>query len=223
MAKYGTFHALGDFLGKTVPKRGSGEFNSLFFHQVIDGLKRLDAVQEANAWVTLSVSTGGGIWVAYKGQRRCMILPAQNSLRVLCGKPGGDVAKALDRAVKAGTVVDTTGHNDYRQWRVLPVGLPLLWDFFESLPMPNGADTIGSSSHPRTFPGPIRQAALEHFERSGSYCPGFRRSRHKVELSKGERIEFDHILPYSRGGASSALNIQVLCQECNRQKRDSSA
>lgn len=35
-----------------------------------------------------------------------------------------------------------------------------------------------------------------------------------------ERLEFDHIIPVAKGGSSTARNIQLLCERCNRQKRD---
>lgn len=31
-------------------------------------------------------------------------------------------------------------------------------------------------------------------------------------------LEFDHIIPYSKGGKSTSRNIQLLCQTCNRKK-----
>lgn len=31
-------------------------------------------------------------------------------------------------------------------------------------------------------------------------------------------LEFDHIIPYSKGGQSTSRNIQLLCQTCNRKK-----
>lgn len=33
-----------------------------------------------------------------------------------------------------------------------------------------------------------------------------------------ERLEYDHIVPVSRGGANTARNIELLCEKCNREK-----
>ena len=33
-----------------------------------------------------------------------------------------------------------------------------------------------------------------------------------------ERLEFDHVIPFSRGGASTERNLQLLCEPCNRSK-----
>jgi hypothetical protein len=33
-------------------------------------------------------------------------------------------------------------------------------------------------------------------------------------------IQFDHVIPWSRGGASTVKNIQLLCGPCNRRKSD---
>ena len=47
------------------------------------------------------------------------------------------------------------------------------------------------------------------WQRDGGKC---------VKCGKNENLEFDHIIPVIEGGASTARNIQFLCQPCNRTK-----
>lgn len=42
-----------------------------------------------------------------------------------------------------------------------------------------------------------------------------------VQCGSNENLEFDHIIPFSKGGANTYRNIQLLCQPCNRSKSDS--
>ncbi len=39
-----------------------------------------------------------------------------------------------------------------------------------------------------------------------------------VQCSAQDNLEYDHIIPFSRGGASSVDNLQVLCRRCNLSK-----
>lgn len=39
-----------------------------------------------------------------------------------------------------------------------------------------------------------------------------------VRCGNKEKLEFDHIIPLSKGGSNTARNIQLLCENCNREK-----
>jgi len=39
-----------------------------------------------------------------------------------------------------------------------------------------------------------------------------------VLCGSSERVEFDHIIPFSKEGANTYRNLQLLCEKCNRQK-----
>lgn len=39
-----------------------------------------------------------------------------------------------------------------------------------------------------------------------------------VVCKSNERLEYDHIIPFVRGGSNTARNIQLLCESCNRAK-----
>jgi holliday junction DNA helicase RuvB len=39
-----------------------------------------------------------------------------------------------------------------------------------------------------------------------------------VKCGSRERLEFDHIIPVSKGGGNTARNIELLCEDCNRAK-----
>ena len=68
---------------------------------------------------------------------------------------------------------------------------------------------LEAPEHSRLIPSSVKQ---EVWKRDGGCC---------VECGSGDHLHFDHVIPFSRGGASIvAANIQLLCARHNLEKRD---
>ena len=68
----------------------------------------------------------------------------------------------------------------------------------------------GRESRPRGRRDPMpREVRRVVFERDGGEC---------AECGGTFDLQYDHIIPVARGGASSVENLQLLCGDCNRHK-----
>lgn len=54
-----------------------------------------------------------------------------------------------------------------------------------------------------------REVKVAVWQRDQSQC---------VECGSKENLEFDHVIPLSKGGANTERNLQLLCESCNREK-----
>jgi len=62
-----------------------------------------------------------------------------------------------------------------------------------------------------------REIMLKVVRRDGQVCAQCR------TIVPDDEIEFDHIIPVARGGATTVENLRILCRGCNRKKSDALA
>lgn len=68
-------------------------------------------------------------------------------------------------------------------------------------------DSVDSAGEPdRHIPSEVK---LSVWRRDSGKC---------VKCGSRERLEYDHIIPVSKGGSNTERNVQLLCEKCNREK-----
>jgi hypothetical protein len=79
-----------------------------------------------------------------------------------------------------------------------------IYEVYRYLIAPTGKARVSDGS--RRIPEGVKNAV---WNRDNGCC---------VYCGSSINIEFDHIIPFSKGGANTFKNIQILCQSCNRAK-----
>jgi hypothetical protein len=74
------------------------------------------------------------------------------------------------------------------------------------------SDAVEEAAHHRErIPEDVRIAV---WRRDGGKC---------ARCGSREKLEYDHIVPVSKGGSNTARNIELLCESCNRKKSNNIA
>ena len=87
----------------------------------------------------------------------------------------------------------------------LDIGWFILWTDTEKVKKPNKR---------RLISGTTRQNVLMRDNYTCQICG--------ATVKDGAKLEIDHIIPHSKGGTNDENNLQVLCQQCNREKHNRS-
>lgn len=76
----------------------------------------------------------------------------------------------------------------------------------EFLPIGSPDDSSSQEETDRYIPSEVK---LSVWRRDQGKC---------VQCGSKEKLEYDHIIPISRGGSNTDRNVQLLCETCNRKK-----
>jgi hypothetical protein len=134
--------------------------------------------------------------------------------------PIGQIREYIDRTVKELDGVPSAMHegHGFSLDLVLDLGLDdeVMQRFQDEQIWLQGGRTVrratpsrsGSGTQPARPPIP-ESVRHEVWRRDEGRC---------VDCGSKERLEFDHIIPWSKGGSNTARNLQLRCEPCNRRK-----
>lgn len=101
-----------------------------------------------------------------------------------------------------------------REWRRLWPSVRQFWTVVEDRIVPGPEVRLYVSQHHRVPPLRLRTRRRD-VSRFVSRAVFARDGRACLFCGSTERLELDHILPWSQGGSDTADNLRVLCKSCN--------
>ncbi len=81
-------------------------------------------------------------------------------------------------------------------------------DFISQLEGISQLKRINTQQRSRSIPSDVKR---EVWRRDNGKC---------VRCGSNKNLEYDHIIPFSKGGSNTVRNIQLLCEFCNRSKNN---
>ncbi len=168
-------------------------------------------VTVAHAGYLVLLTTGGLIWYAIYRFR--VNHPGLNTSRPKLNLPsfqvtlGPDPSAAPPRPLRfnppPGWPKPPVGWTPPPHWQADPSWPPppMGWQFW----VPDDTAPVGQRN-PRSIPQDVKIAVSA---RDGGRCR---------QCGSTQELHFDHVIPWSKGGANTVQNIQLLCGPCNRRK-----
>jgi hypothetical protein len=103
--------------------------------------------------------------------------------------------------------------------------ISLAMTFIKSRQLPNEITKDVLNEAIQIYLKGVEQQAVDDYDRkpisSKVRDEVWRRDEGKcAKCGSRKNLEFDHIVPVSKGGSNTARNIELLCQDCNRAKSD---
>lgn len=80
--------------------------------------------------------------------------------------------------------------------------------YYARIPITANSKKVANIMNRKPIPGNVKRYV---WKRDGGKC---------VQCGNNQKLEYDHIIPLSKGGSNTERNIQLLCEKCNREKHD---
>ena len=135
---------------------------------------------------------------------KCNMCSKKSWIKSLNSKISKKIEKHMDNATSQGGGYFYNSQTNDFTWKQYDVFYPDNVTFKENLKSKNEKNIIERTREP--IPDSVKNRV---WRRDEGMC---------VKCNSNENLEFDHIIPHSKGGSNTYRNLQLLCESCNRSK-----